>query len=188
MDKQQQLDQLKHSFCNCKNCPLSQHRTNIVFGCGNSQAQVMFIGEAPGEQEDLQGLPFIGRAGKLLTNMITSIYLKREDTYICNIVKCRPPKNRVPEPEEIEICKSYLQQQIAIIQPKIICLLGKTAIRTILQTTMPLTALRGSIHSYGDCKVIATYHPAALLRNGGFKPLVWQDMKYLRLQLDGTKL
>lgn len=162
---------------------LASRRKNVVFGAGNSKAKLMFIGEAPGADEDEQGLPFVGRAGQLLTKIIESIQLKREDVFIANVLKCRPPGNRPPKPDEIVNCKPYLLQQIDIISPKIICALGTFAAQAILETETSIGKLRGSFHEMGKYKVVCTYHPAYLLRNPNDKGLVWEDMKMIRKEL-----
>jgi DNA polymerase len=149
---------------------------------------MMFIGEAPGADEDLQGRPFVGRAGQLLTKMINAMKLRRDDVYICNILKCRPPGNRDPKPVEIEKCEPILLRQIAIIKPKIICAVGRISGQTLLRTSSPLNALRGKVHDYHGVKFIVMYHPAALLRNPALKPAAWEDLKFLRREYDGMEL
>lgn len=178
------LEQFHFSIRNCQKCALSKTRTHFVFGEGNPRADIMFIGEAPGKDEDLQGLPFVGKAGQLLNKILAAIHLKREEVYIANILKCRPPNNRTPSLDEIELCRPYLLRQIELIQPKIICLLGAVAVRGILQKTDSLTSLRGRIHSFNGIDVIVTYHPAALLRNEKLKRPTWEDMKMLRKLYD----
>ncbi len=170
----------------CQRCGLAQSRTNLVFGEGREDAGVMFIGEAPGRDEDLQGKPFVGRCGQLLTKIVESIKMSREDVYIANILKCRPPENRDPLPDEIGHCEPYLKQQIELINPRIICALGRIAAQTLLKTTASLSALRGKLHSYQGIKLIVTYHPAALLRNPHYKRPTWEDMKFLRKEYDGV--
>lgn len=182
------LQALYDAIRNCTQCPLTQTRTHLVFGEGNQNADVMFIGEAPGAEEDQQGRPFVGRAGQLLTKIIQSIKLERKDVYITNILKCRPPNNRDPLPGEIEHCEPYLLQQIELIQPKIICALGRIAGQTLLKTTTPLGRLRGRPQSYHGIKLVVTYHPAALLRNPQWKRPTWEDMKLLRKEYDGLEL
>lgn len=161
----------------CQRCLLSKTRHNVVFGSGNINAKLMFVGEAPGEEEDKQGLPFVGDAGRLLTKIIEAMNLKREDVYICNVLKCRPPYNRNPLPEEISMCLNYLYKQIDIIKPKVICGLGKFASQTLLNTEVTISKLRGNWHEYRGIKFMPTFHPAYLLRNPGDKKLVWDDMK-----------
>lgn len=182
------LDELYGNVHNCQKCPLGQKRTNFVFGDGSHKADIMFVGEAPGMEEDLQGKPFVGRAGKLLTDMIKAIKLERKDVYIANILKCRPPENRDPKPDEIAVCEPILIRQIEIIKPKIICALGRISGKTLLKTEAPLSALRGKVHDYHGVKLIITYHPAALLRNPNWKPEAWKDLKHLRLEYDGMEL
>ncbi len=169
-------------FC-CQKCSLGKMRTNSVFGSGNINAKLMFVGEAPGRDEDMQGMPFVGEAGMLLTKIIEAMGIKREDVYICNILKCRPPQNRNPLPEEISMCIDYLYAQIDMIKPKIICGLGKFASQTLLETEAPISKLRGSWHEYRGIKFMPTYHPAYLLRNPGDKKLVWEDMKKIMNEL-----
>lgn len=178
------LDVYKLHIQNCEKCSLAKTRTHFVFGEGNPQADIMFIGEAPGRDEDLQGRPFVGKAGQLLNKILAAIHLKREEVYIANILKCRPPNNRTPSVDEIELCKPYLFKQIEMIQPKIICLLGAVAVRGVLGTTSPLSSLRGRIQSFHGIDVIVTYHPAALLRNPKYKRPTWEDMKMLRKLYD----
>ncbi|OGW84713.1 MAG: uracil-DNA glycosylase [Omnitrophica bacterium RIFCSPLOWO2_01_FULL_45_10] len=160
-------------------------RRNSVFGSGDSKARLMFIGEAPGEEEDRQGLPFVGRAGQLLTKIIEAMGLERKDVYIANVLKCRPPNNRMPLPSEILACEENLKKQIEIIKPKVICALGKFASQTLLRTESSITALRGSFKDYFGTKVMPTYHPAYLLRNPQDKRLVWEDMKKVLRELKG---
>ena len=174
------LDLFHHSICNCEKCPLGKTRKNFVFGFGNAQAKIMFIGEAPGEQEDLKGVPFVGRSGMLLDKMLSEIDLNREDIYICNVLKCRPPKNRDPLPSEVKKCEPYLLKQIQIIKPNLIVALGRIAAGTILRTNEPLKNLRNQIYKYANIDLLVTYHPAALLRNPNYKKLVWQDFKLIQ--------
>lgn len=176
-DPPQRLTALRAEIGECTRCPLHKGRTNLVFGVGNPQASLMFVGEGPGADEDLKGEPFVGRAGQLLTKMIEAMGLQRQDVYIANVVKCRPPGNRNPEPVEIDTCLPYLKNQIEIIQPKIIVALGKFAAQTLLQTEIPITKLRGEFHDYGGAKMMPTYHPAFLLRNPTMKRAVWEDLK-----------
>ncbi len=161
----------------CKKCGLYKNRKNVVFGSGDIGARLIFIGEAPGLEEDLKGEPFVGEAGTLLTKVIEAMSLKREDVYICNIVKCRPPNNREPLPEEISMCKDYCFEQIRLIRPKVICTLGKVANQVIVNTDIPITKLRGNFYESSGIKVMPTFHPAYLLRNPKDKKLVWQDMQ-----------
>lgn len=185
---QKSLQELNDTVCNCMRCSLGKSRTRFVFGSGNPEADIMFIGEAPGSDEDREGLPFVGRAGKLLTKMIKAIKLSREDVYIGNILKCRPPGNRDPKPEEREKCEPILINQIEIIKPKIICALGRISGQTLLRTNSSLSALRGKVHDYHGVKLIVTYHPAALLRNQNWKPQAWEDLKFVRREYDGMEL
>ncbi len=162
---------------NCTRCKLHKARTNIVFGVGNPKAQLVFVGEGPGRDEDEQGEPFVGRAGKLLTQMIEAMGLRRGDVYICNVVKCRPPENRLPEKDEIATCSPYLLRQLGVIQPKVICCLGSCSAQTMLQTTQGISRFRGEWFDYRGSKLIATYHPAYLLRNPAAKGEVWKDLQ-----------
>lgn len=177
------LLELKDQVSTCTRCQLSETRTNTVFGEGSPKAKLMFVGEAPGGDEDKQGRPFVGRAGQLLTKIIESIGLKREEVFICNILKCRPPGNRNPLPTEIAMCSSYLLKQIDLIKPEIICALGKFAAQTLLSTETPISKLRGEFHEYHGIKLMPTYHPAYLLRNPGGKKDVWEDMKAIAKEL-----
>ena len=175
------LEKLKEIVLNCHLCNLAKTRTNVVFGEGNPNAKLMFIGEAPGRDEDLQGKPFVGRSGEVLTKMIENVlYLKRKDVYITNIIKCRPPQNRDPELSEIESCKGYLIKQIEIIKPKIIVTLGRIAFRYLLNDTTPITKARGKIYDYKGIKVIPTFHPSYLLRNPSKKREAMIDLKFIR--------
>ena len=165
----------------CTRCKLhTQGRQQIVFGVGHPQADLMFVGEAPGADEDIQGIPFVGRAGQLLTKIIEAIDLKREDVYIANVIKCRPPGNRNPEQDEIDTCEPFLFRQVDIIKPKVIVTLGKFAAQTLLRTLDPISRLRGRIFEYHGAKLIPTFHPAYLLRNPSSKREVWEDMKLVR--------
>jgi DNA polymerase len=165
----------------CTRCKLhGLGRTQIVFGVGNPEADLMFVGEAPGRDEDLQGFPFVGRAGQLLTRIIEAISLKREDVYIANVIKCRPPENRNPEADEVASCEPFLFRQIDIIKPKVIVALGKFGAQTLLRTLDPISRLRGRVYDYRGAKLIPTFHPAYLLRNPSSKREVWEDMKLVR--------
>jgi DNA polymerase len=165
----------------CVRCKLhTMGRRQIVFGVGNPNADLMFVGEAPGADEDVQGIPFVGRAGQLLTKIIEAINLKREDVYIANVIKCRPPGNRNPEQDEVETCEPFLFRQVDIIQPKVIVALGTFAARTLLRTLDPISRLRGRVYDYRGAKLIPTFHPAYLLRNPASKREVWEDMKVVR--------
>jgi len=179
----QTLEELKKEVDSCKSCDLSRTRTNVVFGSGNPKAKLMFIGEAPGRDEDIQGLPFVGRAGQLLTKIIEAMGLKRQDVYIANILKCRPPNNRAPLPTEILACADNVKRQVEMKNPKVICTLGKFASQTLLKTETPITALRGTFQLYDGIKVMPTFHPAYLLRNPQDKRLVWEDMKKIKKEL-----
>jgi uracil-DNA glycosylase family 4 len=161
----------------CTKCDLCKTRTQTVFGSGNKNAEWMIIGEGPGQNEDLQGLPFVGKAGHLLTEMLRAVGLAREDVYIANIVKCRPPGNRDPKPIEIETCKPYLMRQLALIKPKIIIVLGRVAAQALLNTDEPIGKLRGKIHTLNDTPVVVVYHPAYLLRSLLDKSKAWTDLK-----------
>jgi len=174
------MDEIK----DCHRCKLYKGRTRIVFGVGNPNAELVFVGEAPGRDEDLQGEPFVGEAGQLLTRIIEAMGLKREDVYIANVVKCRPPENRNPEPDEIEVCEPFLLRQLDIIRPKVICALGTFASQCLLRTKGKISELRGNFYYYHNMKVMPTYHPAYLLRNPGDKRLVWEDMKRIMAELN----
>jgi DNA polymerase len=168
----------------CSRCKLhTLGRRQIVFGVGNPKADLMFVGEAPGADEDLQGEPFVGKAGQLLTKIIEAIDLKREDVYIANVIKCRPPGNRNPEPDEVEQCEPFLFRQIDIVKPKVIVALGKFAAQCLLRTDAPITRIRGREFSYRGAVLIPTFHPAYLLRNPSSKREVWEDMKRVRALL-----
>ena len=161
----------------CTRCPLHRTRRNLVFGEGSAGAKLVFVGEAPGEEEDNQGRPFVGRAGQLLTKIIDAMGLKREEVYICNILKCRPPGNRNPKEDEIATCEPFLMKQLEAINPQIICALGTFAAKTLLRTESPISAIRGKFHDYQGRKLMPTYHPAYLLRNPDAKKLVWEDVQ-----------
>jgi DNA polymerase len=173
------LDDIVSDLGDCQRCGLARERNCIVFGEGNPRAKLVFVGEGPGFEEDRQGKPFVGAAGQLLTRIIEAIKLTRSQVYICNIIKCRPPGNRNPEPDEIKTCFPFLERQIAAIQPDFICALGTFAAQTLLKTATPISRLRGRFHTYNGIKVLPTYHPAYLLRNPDKKRDVWQDMKML---------
>ena len=164
----------------CTLCKLAAGRTQVVFGVGRADADLLFVGEGPGEQEDLRGEPFVGRAGQLLTKIIEAIDLTRDDVYIANVIKCRPPENRNPEQDEVETCEPFLFQQIDIIKPKVIVALGTFAARALLRTLDPISRLRGRVYDYRGAKLIPTFHPAYLLRNPASKRDVWEDMKKVR--------
>ena len=183
--KKQQLETLNCKYVDCTSCPLgAQGRKQVVFGNGNAQAKLMFVGEGPGKDEDEQGLPFVGRAGQLLTKIIEAMELKREDVYISNVVKCRPPGNRVPLPMESSTCKDLLlYKEIDIIQPKIICTLGATATQALLGDDVKITKARGMFFPFRGIEILPTYHPAYLLRNPAEKKTVWEDMKKIIVRL-----
>jgi len=187
-EQEETLDALAARVSGCQACGLCEHRNTVVFGSGNPTADVVFVGEAPGWEEDVKGLPFVGAAGDLLTKMISGIHLSREDVYIANVIKCRPPGNRDPEAGEIEQCEPYLRAQLAMIQPKVICTLGRFAAQTLLQSTTSMGRLRGKVYEYEGIKLIPTYHPAALLRNPQWKRPTWQDLKLVRFEYDGLEL
>ncbi len=174
------LEVIRADLKNCSLCKLSPTRKNIVFGSGNPNADLMFVGEAPGADEDEQGLPFVGRAGQLLTKIIEAIDMKREDVFICNILKCRPPGNRNPEPDEISACEKFLFRQIDTIKPKVICALGAFSAKTLLRTNEPISRLRGHMVDYRGAKLMPTFHPAYLLRNPNEKRKVWEDVQVIR--------
>lgn len=170
----------------CRQCKLCEGRQSIVFGSGNPQADLVVIGEGPGADEDAQGLPFVGRAGQLLTKMLESVKLTREQVYICNAVKCRPPGNRNPESDELAACAPFLAEQFGVIQPKVILSLGSVATQALLRTREPIGKLRGRIHPYGTAILIPTFHPAFLLRNPGqdYKRMAWDDLKLAKREYD----
>ncbi len=177
-DRAKRLMAFDASICQCQKCPLGKTRNHFVFGSGNPEARVLFVGEAPGADEDAQGLPFVGKAGQLLTKIIESTKaFKREDVFIANVLKCRPPGNRTPQPEEVEQCRPYLEEQIKIIQPLLIMALGASAAQALLKTKDAVGKLRNRWHDYGGIPLRVTYHPAALLRFEGYKKDVWEDMK-----------
>ncbi len=184
VSKEQQLDAFYQQIRDCRECPLAQGRKTVVFGAGNADARLMFVGEGPGREEDAQGLPFVGPAGRVLDRMITRLGFERDEVYIANIVKCRPPSNRDPKPEEIERCFPYLQKQIEIIAPQYIFCLGRIAAATLLDRKGELSSLRGRVHHYGNSKVFVTYHPAALLRNQKLFWATFEDMKLFRRVYD----
>lgn len=176
---------LKNDVIKCKKCSLSDTRTNTVFGVGDIRASLMLVGEAPGEQEDLSGEPFVGRAGQILDKMLAAIHRSREnDVFICNVLKCRPPENRDPKSDEINQCEPYLVNQIDLIKPKLIVALGRIAGKTLLGVDKSLKDMRKKIHNYHDSDLIVTYHPAALLRNPNWKPYAWEDFKWIRRILE----
>jgi uracil-DNA glycosylase family 4 len=171
------LTRVREDIGDCKRCKLHKTRNQIVFGVGNPKAELMFVGEGPGRDEDQQGEPFVGRAGKLLTQMIEAMSLSRADVYIANVVKCRPPENRLPEKDEITTCSPFLLRQIEVIKPKVICCLGSCSAQTLLQTTQGISKFRGEWLEFRGTKLMATYHPAYLLRNPSAKSEVWKDLQ-----------
>jgi len=187
---EKQLHKFYLEIKDCAKCQLSKTRTNFVFGVGSEESNVMFIGEAPGKEEDLKGEPFVGAAGKLLNNILEAIKFKRDKVYIANILKCRPPENRDPDPEEIEICQPYLLKQIQIIKPGIICALGRISAQALLKSKLPLNQLRGRFHDFcvdglpHPIRFLVTYHPAALLRYPQYKKQTWEDVQLLRKEYD----
>jgi len=182
--KSESLDILNERICSCKECPLGATRLNFVFGTGNPNADIMVIGEAPGADEDEQGKPFVGRAGQLLTKILESVSLSRDEVFIANIIKCRPPNNRRPAKEEVDKCEPYLKKQIELIKPAFILSLGLTSVDTLLKKTHKMSEIRGKVMDYHNIKMVATYHPAALLRNPEWKKLVWDDIRFLRKLYD----
>lgn len=176
-NKEESLQKLKEHIGDCQRCKLSANRKNIVFGEGSPDAEIMFIGEGPGRDEDIQARPFVGDAGKLLTNLILKLGLKREDVYIANIVKCRPPNNRNPEEDEIRTCRRFVENQIDIIKPRVIVCLGKVSANALLALNMPIGRLRGNFYSMNGIPIMPTFHPAYLLRNPKDKWLTWDDMQ-----------
>ena len=178
------LGEVREELGECTRCKLHRHRTQIVFGAGNPKARLVFVGEAPGADEDAQGEPFVGRAGQLLTKIIQAMGMQREDVYICNIIKCRPPNNRTPESEEILACSPFLLKQLQAIGPQFICALGGPATQTLLQTKEPISRLRGKFYDFHGIPLLPTYHPAFLLRNPYEKKTVWEDMKLLLREME----
>jgi len=182
--KGEMLKIVYQEMADCQLCGLGKTRKNLVFGVGNPEARIVFVGEAPGADEDEQGLPFVGRAGQLLTDIIVKgMKIQRKDVYICNILKCRPPGNRNPQPDEISKCEPFLKKQLRIISPEIICALGTFASKTLLKTDIPISALRGHFHLYEGIKLMPTYHPAYLLRNPSAKKQVWEDVQMIMKEI-----
>lgn len=179
MPEPETLPNVREAMGDCRRCGLHRMRNHIVFGSGNPKARLVFVGEGPGRDEDIKGEPFVGAAGELLTKIIQAIRLTREQVYICNIVKCRPPRNRDPEPDEIQACLPFLKRQIQTIRPRFIVTLGSVAARTLLETDQSVSRLRGRFHDFDGIQLLATYHPAYLLRNPAKKRDVWEDMKRL---------
>jgi DNA polymerase len=178
------LEGVREELGDCRRCKLHSTRTQIVFGSGNPQAKLVFVGEGPGRDEDLQGQPFVGLAGQLLTKIIQAIQLSRQEVYIANIIKCRPPGNRNPEPDEIAACEPFLIKQLEAIRPKLICALGTFAAQTLLKTEEKISLLRGKFHRYQGIPLMPTYHPAFLLRNPNHKRDVWEDMKKIKKEYE----
>ena len=174
------LEQVRQDLGDCRRCKLAPTRKTIVFGEGNPHAELVFIGEGPGADEDEQGLPFVGRAGKLLNRMMQTVGLKREDVYICNVVKCRPPMNRTPEKDEVDACSPFLYRQIEAIKPRLICCLGAPAVRTVLGIKEGITKIRGQFYDFGSCKALATVHPAYVLRNPREEKILREDFEKIR--------
>ncbi|MBM4000826.1 MAG: uracil-DNA glycosylase [Planctomycetes bacterium] len=180
----QSLDRLRREVESCARCPeLVRNRTRTVFGVGTPRTRLCLLGEAPGADEDRIGEPFVGRAGELLNKMIAACTLRREDLYILNVLKCRPPDNRTPEPNEVENCRPYLERQLDILRPEFICCLGAVAAQSLLRTTTPVGKLRGVVHAWKEAKVIVTYHPAYLLRSPNQKRAAWDDLQLLMAQM-----
>ena len=178
------LGDLKKIVTACEKCRLSKSRTQVVYGVGNPNADLMFIGEAPGRDEDIQGEPFVGRAGQLLTDIIKAMKLTRDDVYIANVIKCRPPENRNPEPDELDECRPYIRRQVEIIQPKVIVTLGRFALQSLTEKAFAISSVRGQWLDYNGVRVMPTYHPAYLLRNPSAKKEVWADMKKVMAELE----
>ncbi len=187
MESPRTLAEFEAQISSCLNCALGSTRTKFVFGSGNPNADILVVGEAPGADEDEQGLPFVGRAGQLLTKILEAVNLRRDEVYICNILKCRPPGNRKPLTSETDQCEPYLWEQINLIKPKFILALGLTAANTLLKNKESMTNLRGKTHDYHGIPLLVTYHPAALLRNPDWKRHTWEDVKYLRTLYDATQ-
>lgn len=183
-EKTAALSALKEEVSGCVQCKLHPTRTQTVFGVGNPDADLVFVGEAPGRDEDEQGEPFVGAAGQLLTKILGAIGFERDDVYICNVLKCRPPQNRDPERDEVEACEPYLKRQLDILQPQLICCLGRHAAHTLLGTTASLKSMRGHVQDYYGIPTVVTYHPAALLRNPQWKRPTWEDVQKLRAMYD----
>ncbi len=181
------LEDIRRHLGDCQRCRLAKGRTHIVFGQGDPKARLVFVGEGPGADEDRQGLAFVGAAGQLLTKIIEAMKLTRETVYICNVIKCRPPGNRNPEPDEIQACRPFLERQLTAIAPEVICTLGTFAAQTLLDTTTPISRLRGRFHEYNGIKLMPTYHPAYLLRNPEQKRAVWEDIQKIMVLLNLNK-
>jgi len=178
--KQAVFESLQERILHCQRCPLSKSRKNVVVGEGNLNAELMFVGEAPGREEDIQGKPFVGRAGQLLTKIINAMHFNRKEVYITNVIKCRPPENRNPNMDEIERCKGYLFEQLRIIKPKVIVTLGNVPSHFFIQSKLGITALRGDLYDFDNIKVMPTFHPSYLIRDEGnrlLRKMVWEDMQ-----------
>lgn len=187
--RQESLEEIRADLEDCRRCPLCRGRRNIVFGVGNPHARLVFVGEAPGREEDERGEPFVGEAGRLLDRILFAMGMEREEVYICNVEKCRPPGNRDPKPEEIEACEPFLKRQLAAIRPQLIVTLGRFAAQTLLRDQSPISRLRGTWRAYEGIPLMPTYHPAFLLRNPAGKREVWEDMKQVMRRLrDGESV
>ena len=182
-ERQASLEEVAREAAGCEKCRLAKGRQTVVFGVGNPDADLMFVGEGPGAEEDRQGLPFVGPAGELLTKIIRAIELDREDVYIANVVKCRPPRNRDPEPDESAACRPYLDRQIDLVRPRVLVALGRVAAQNLLELDSPLGRMRGRWYEVRGVPTRVTYHPAALLRNAGYKRPTWEDMQIVRDRL-----
>ncbi len=183
--RKETLEELGARLQTCTRCPLCEQRQRVVFGVGNPQADLVLVGEAPGREEDEKGVPFVGEAGRLLDRILFAMKLSRKDVYICNVIKCRPPKNRDPQTEEIAACEQFLKQQLELIRPRLIIALGRFAAQTLLQSKEPIGRLRGQWREYQSIPLMPTYHPAYLLRNPAGKRDVWEDMKQVLHKLNG---
>lgn len=181
--RRETLDAIEAEMRDCHHCPLGRSRNRLVFGVGNPRARLVLVGEAPGRDEDLKGEPFVGEAGQLLDRILFAMGMVRADVYICNVLKCRPPQNRDPQPEEVAACEPFLVRQLAAIQPQVIVALGRFAVQSLLKTKIPISRLRGEWHDYHGIPLMPTYHPAYLLRNPEGKRDVWEDMKAVRQRL-----
>ncbi len=186
-DERRTLDEVRRELGDCRRCKLCEGRSKIVFGVGNPRAELVFVGEGPGAEEDAQGIPFVGAAGQLLTKMIEAMGYARDDVYICNVVKCRPPGNRNPELDEIAACEPFLRAQLGAIQPKVIVALGKFASQTLLRDQTAISQLRGNWREYLGIPLMPTFHPAYLLRNAAEKRVVWQDLQQVMKRLGKEK-
>lgn len=182
--KEERLARLAEAVQRCRRCPLYRTRTHAVIADGTPHARLVFVGEAPGREEDLQGKPFVGAAGQLLTRMIEAMGLRRQDVYICNVLKDRPPANRTPLPEEVDACRPFLEEQLAIVQPRVICVLGAVAAKTLLGPHVAITKVRGAVLEYRGIPLVPTFHPAYLLRNPAAKRFAWADLKKVKQLLE----